>query len=335
MELWPSVSVILPVRDDAEDLPAAVAGLLSQDYPELLEIILAVAPSRDGSAATAARLAADTPLIRVIANPDGSASAGLNRAIAAAEGDVVARMDAHAVPAPGYLRRAVEVLEETGADNVGGIQRATGRTPFERAVAAAMTSRFGAGDARFHYGGVAGPVDTVYLGVFTRKALARVGGFDETLVRNQDYELNWRLRDSGGTVWFCPELEVCYRPRGSLRALARQYLEYGRWKREVLSRHPQSLRWRQAVPPVVLLANAVGTAVGLLTRRRVGLLLPVGYLSAVAFASVAAGRGLRPSEVLRLPAVYIAMHGAWGLGFWLGPPHTRQRDGALGRPSTR
>ena len=163
--------------------------------------------------------------------------------------------------------------------NVGGIQRAVGTTPFEQAVADAMTSRFGTGDATFHYGGAEGPTDTVYLGVFDRAAIEAVGVFDEALVRNQDYELNIRLRQAGGMVWFDPELSVSYRPRGTLRGLARQYFDYGRWKRRVVRRHPRSLRWRQAVPPAVTsLSSAVllGSAVsrkalavpGRLRRRR-------------------------------------------------------------------
>lgn len=319
MRCWPTLSVVVPVRDDAEGLPAAMEAVLAQDYPGRLEVVLAIAPSTDGSEAVAARLAAD-PRVRVVPNPAGSTSAGLNRAVAASTGEVVARVDARAVPEPGYLRRAVELLDETGADNVGGVQRAEGTTPFERAVAAAMTSRFGTGDARFHYGGAPGPVDTVYLGVFRRAALERIGGFDETLVRNQDYELNWRLRDTGGMVWFSPDLVVRYRPRGSLRALARQYFEYGRWKREVVRRHPRSLRWRQAVPPVALVVNLAGLASAVRRRWRGAVIVPFGYLTAVAVAAAVAGRALDLVGRTRLAAVFTTMHHAWAVGFLLGRP---------------
>lgn len=326
----PCLSVVIPVCEDAEGLPAAVRGVLAQDYQGPLEVVLAVAPSADASAAVAAQLAAADPRVRLVANPQGSTSAGLNLAVAEATAGIVARMDAHAVPGPGYLRRAVELLDDTGADNVGGIQQAVGRTPFERAVAAAMTSRFGAGDARFHYGGPPGPVDTVYLGVFRRSALERVGGFDETLVRNQDYELNYRLRTSGGTVWFSPELRVRYRPRRTLAALARQYLDYGRWKREVVARHPRSLRWRQAVPPAALVANLAGLAAGTMAGRRWALAVPAGYTVAVLTAGTSVGRRLDRRAARWLPVVFATMHMAWGVGFVLGPPRRGQ-----GRPSTR
>jgi glycosyltransferase involved in cell wall biosynthesis len=322
MSDWPDVSVVMPVRDDAEGLPGAVAAVLAQAYPGRVEVVLGVAPSRDGTEAAAARLAAGDARVRVVDNPSGSTSAGLNRAIEASTGEVVARVDAHAELEPGYLRRAVEVLRATGADNVGGVQQAVGRTPFERAVATAMTSRLGVGNARFHYGGAPGPTDTVYLGVFRRAALERVGGFDETLVRNQDYELNWRLRATGGTVWFDPELRVRYRPRGSLRALARQYHEYGRWKREVLRRHPRSLRWRQLAPPLALLVNAAGLALGLGSRRtRLALAAPGLYAAALAATA--------PRDP-RLPLVYATMHLAWGAGFLRGPGvHLKRRAASV------
>ncbi|MFU8842091.1 MAG: glycosyltransferase family 2 protein, partial [Nitriliruptoraceae bacterium] len=236
----PSLSVVMPVRDEAEHLEAAVAAVLAQAYDGPLQVVLAVAPSADGTEAIAERLAAQDGRIEVVANPAGTTPAGLNRAIEAATGEVIARVDAHAELTPGYLARAVEVLGETGAANVGGIQRAVGTTPMQRAIAAAMSSPFGTGDARFHYGGEPGPIDTVYLGVFRAEVLRRLGGFDESLIRNQDYELNVRIRDAGEVVWFDPTLEVVYRPRGSLRGLASQYWQYGMWKAVTLQKHPGS-----------------------------------------------------------------------------------------------
>jgi glycosyltransferase involved in cell wall biosynthesis len=320
---WPDVAVVMPVRNEARDLAAAVASVLAQDYPGRLEICLAVAPSTDGTERVAAELAERHPEVQVVANPAGSTPAGLNAAIRATTAPVVARVDAHAELSDGYLRRAVETLRRTGAVNVGGIQRAVGTTPFEEAVAAAMSSRFGTGDATFHYGGEEGPTDTVYLGVFDRAALEAVGLFDETLERNQDYELNIRLRAAGGTVWFDPELVVRYRPRSSLRALARQYFQYGQWKRVVLCRHPGSLRWRQAVPPVTMAAVVGGLL--LAPWRRWTLAAPLTYAAAVVAAALISGKG-RPGVTARLVAIFPTMHGAWSAGLFRGAHPDRARS---------
>lgn len=321
---WPQVSVVMAVRDEAERLRDTVAAVLAQRYPGPIDVTIALAPSSDGTADVLATLSAD-PRVRVVDNPVGIVAAGLNAAIAASDGPIVARVDGHAVIPPEYVRRAVEVLAETGADNVGGVMAAEGETAFERAVAAAMSSRFGTGDARFHYGGPPGPVDTVYLGVFRRTALERVGGYDESLVRTQDSELNLRIRESGGVVWFSPDLRVRYRPRGSLRALSSQYFQYGRWRRVVVRRHRRSLRWRQMVAPATVVACAAGAAAAA-TGRRWGLLPFGGYLAGLLTASGVVGRRLPPEVAARLPLVFAAMHGAWGLGFLTSPRQLARRN---------
>lgn len=311
------VSVVMAVRDGAHHLGEAVDAVLRQDCGVALEVILAVGPSSDDTRRIAEQFATVDPRVRVVENPAGTTGAGLNRAIAASTGDVVVRVDDHAVLPPRYVHRAVALLESTGADNVGGMQQAVGRTAFERAVATAMASPFAVGDARFRTGGPPGPTDTVYLGVFRRDALDRVGGYDETLRRNQDYELNYRLRATGGTVYFHPDLQVTYRPRSSLRALARQYYEYGQWKQVVVRRHPRSLRWRQLAAPAALLVNAGGLAAGLAGWRD-GLVAPATYTAAVLGASAVEGRRLEGQERAWLPPVFVTMHLAWGLGFLLG-----------------
>jgi glycosyltransferase involved in cell wall biosynthesis len=324
---WPHVSVIMAVRNEASRLHASVGAVLAQRYPGLMDVTIAAASSEDTTTEVLEALATD-PRVTVVDNPAGITPSGLNAAIRASAGPVVVRVDGHAIIPPDYVRRAVELLEETGADNVGGIMAAEGETPFERAVAAAMSSRFGTGDARFHYGGPPGPVDTVYLGVFRRAALERVGGYDETLVRTQDSELNLRLRETGGTVWFSPELRVRYRPRGSLRALAAQYYQYGQWRRVVARRHPGSLRWRQMAAPIMLVACAAGTIVAL-AGGRWGL-VPLGlYALSVATAAAVVGRRLPFGVALRLPAVFATMHTAWGLGFVT----SSRRLGQTGTPS--
>lgn len=316
---WPSLSVVMPVREEAGSLRAAVAAVLDQRYPGEMELVLAVAPSEDATEQVARSLADSEPRVRMVRNPAGSTPAALNRAIAAASGEVIARVDAHAELTPGYLTRAVEILEETGAANVGGIQRAVGTTPMQRAIAAAMSSRFGTGDARFHYGGAPGPIDSVYLGVFRAEVLRALGGFDEQLLRNQDYELNVRIRQRGEVVWFDPGLEVLYRPRASLRALASQYWQYGRWKRVTLRKHPGSLRWRQLAPPAAVIANVTGLLAAPATP--LALAVPAAYLVGLLIVSATTGRD-DPRVALRLPLVFATMHHSWGVGFLAGPPRT-------------
>jgi glycosyltransferase involved in cell wall biosynthesis len=313
---WPDVAVVMPVRNEAEDLRRAVTAVRAQEYPGAMQICLAVAPSTDGTEVVATELADKHDDVIVVANPTGTTPAGLNAAIQATAGDVVVRVDGHAELSPGYIRRAVETLRRTGAANVGGVQRAVGATAFEQAVADAMSSPFGTGDATFHYGGTEGPTDTVYLGVFDRTEIERVGLYDERLLRNQDYELNIRLREAGGVVWFDPELSVTYRPRGSLKDLARQYFEYGRWKRSVVRQHPRSLRWRQALPPAVTAAVTAGAVAGIIWRK--AQLLPAGYLASVAVAAAIAGSST--ARRARLLAIFPTMHLSWGTGFLVGEP---------------
>lgn len=322
----PSVDVVIPVRNGARDLARAFRSVAEQDYPGTVHVVMAVGPSTDDTWNVAAALAERHPRVTVVENPSGLTPVALNLAIAAGQGEVVLRLDAQGVLPEGYIRRAVELLDETGAVNVGGVQRATGHTSFERAVAAAMNSPLGAGDARFRLGGDPGPTDTVYLGVFRRSAVEDVGGFDETLVRNQDYELNWRLRQRGGVVYFHPDLEVAYRPRGSLRALARQYFDYGRWKHVMLRRHPSSVRWRQLVPPVVAVANVTGLA--LLPVTPWSAVVPLGYVIGVALGAVMTSPDRSVAVLARLPVVLATMHHAWATGFLSPAPH-RVRHSSL------
>ena len=257
--------------------------------------------------------------MKVVANPAGSTPAGLNAALAASSGTVVVRCDAHAELPPGYLARVVATLERTGAANVGGRQVPTGETFWERAVALAMSTPLGAGDARYRLGGEEGPTDTVYLGAFRREALEAAGGFDESLHRNQDYELNWRLRQAGGTVWFDPELAVSYRPRGSLGRLARQYFDYGRWKRVVLRRHPSSLRLRQLAAPLLVVGLVASAVLAFTSAASFAAALPVLYATLLAGGSAVVGVRRREPAAVLLPLVLATMHLSWGVGFFLPP----------------
>ena len=328
---WPAVSVIMPVLNEQQHLRDAVGRILDSDYPGPLDVVLALGPSRDRTDAVATALAAADPRIRTVANPSGRTASALNAALAASRSEVVARVDGHALIPPDYLRTAVTVLEATGAANVGGVMAAEGGTPFERAVARAMTSRLGVGNASFHTGGEAGPAPTVYLGVFRREALEAAGGYDESFVRAQDWELNHRIREAGGLVWFTPELRVSYRPRPSLGTLARQYFDYGRWRRAVMRRHPDTVSARYLAPPVAVLGVVGGTAAGLLGLRR-AYVLPAGYAALLLAGAAATGRDLPPAALVRLPLVYAAMHLSWGTGFLTSPPGLIAADPAPAGP---
>lgn len=321
-----SVSVVMPVINEERHLRASVDRILEQDFAGPLDVYIAIGPSRDATKEVAQLIAASDARVHVVDNPSGATPAGLNAAIAASSGEIVVRVDGHAMIPRNYVSTAVAVLERTGADNVGGVMAAEGVGDFERAVAAAMTSRFGVGDASFHVGGEEGPALTVYLGCFRRSALDRVGGYDELMERAQDWELNLRIRNSGGIVYFTPDLQVTYRPRHTVRALARQYFDYGRWRREVARRHPETISARYLAAPVTVAAIVGGilvAAVGVGTGR-VGLLglglLPAGvYAAANIVASVdVALRSRDIRAAVRLPAVFVTMHGAWGVGFLRG-----------------
>ena len=316
---WPAVSAVLTVLNEEHHLRAAVASVLAQDYPAEIEVIIALGPSKDRTDDVAGELAAADPRIHTVANPSGRTPEGLNKALAIAKHPVITRVDGHAELPVDYLRVAVETLDRTGAVNVGGLMWALGQTEFERAVARAMTSRFGVGNAPFHVGGEEGPADTVYLGVFRREALAAVGGYDEAFTRAQDWEMNYRLRRAGGLIWFTPALRVSYRPRGSVSALAKQYFNYGRWRGEVMRQHRDTVTPRYLAPPTALLAVTAGVVLGVLGVLWPWLYLafaaPAGYLLGVLVGSLVTGAGLTWRARAWLPVVYATMHGSWGAGF--------------------
>ena len=317
----PHISVVVPARDCAAVILDCLAAIGAQTYRGPVDVTVAVAPSRDSTEQAVVGTAIELPL-QVVENPAGTTAAGLNTAVAASRGTIVARVDAQSRLPPDYLERAVSTLASTGAANVGGVQRPVGASGLPGAIAAAMRSPFGGGPAAFRRGRHPGPADTVYLGVFDREVLDSVGGFDETLERNQDYELNWRLREQGHTVWLDPSLVVEYVPRSDYRGLARQYFSYGAWKRTMLMRNPRSLRTRQLAAPALAAGLAVSAA-QLAARRWRGAALPVLYAGACAIAA-ARLRDAPPGRCDRVRAAvaFAVMHAAWGTGFLVGRTRT-------------
>jgi succinoglycan biosynthesis protein ExoA len=322
------VSYVMPVLNDVTHVRSAVESILAQDYAGPVEVLIALAPSIDGTSELVADLAARDARVRVLENEVGSTPAGLNIGIRAAQFPVVVRVDSHSMLPTDYARIAVETLERTGADNVGGIMAARGVTPFERAVALAYTTKVGLGGSAFHVGGEEGPADTVYLGVFRRTALQRVGLFDETIKRGQDWELNRRLRETGGTVWFTPALGVTYRPRSTVERLARQMFSTGLWRGELARRFPSANGIRYFVPPIMVvgvmlglllgIAGIVQAAVGVAPWLLLGFVVPLVYLLFVVAASLVYARGRGAATAAWFLVVLPCIHVSWGVGFVLG-----------------
>ncbi len=311
----PPVSVVIPVRNEAANVAAAIDSVLRQDYPGDLEVVIADGMSSDGTREILEQISAGNTAVRWVDNPTGKTPSGLNIAIEMSRGDIIVRCDGHSELPPDYVSIAVATLQRTGAVNVGGVQHALGIKPMQRAVAYAMSSRIGVGDAQFHYGGEGGETDTVYLGVFRRDALVAAGMFEESLARNQDYELNIRLRANGGKVWFEPRLRVVYRPRTTLRLLWKQYFEYGTWKRRVVRMHPESTRLRQLVPPLFVLALATSAILAFTVLRPLALIVPAAYAALLASATLVQLAKTRDVAALLFPAAVATMHISWGLGF--------------------
>ena len=326
----PHVSVVVPARDCADMLTDCLRAVGTQTYRGRMDVTVAVASSRDGTRQVLADTSLEIPL-QIVDNPAGTTPAGLNLAVAASKGPIVARVDAQSRLPPDYIERAVRTLASTGAANVGGVQHPVGAGGLPGAIAAAMSSLFGGGPAAFRRGRRSGPADTVYLGVFDRGALESVGGFDETLERNQDYELNWRLRRQGHTVWLDSSLVVDYVPRADYGGLAGQYFSYGAWKRKMLLRHRRSLRPRQLLAPALVTALAASAA-ELARGRSRGAVVPVIYAAACAVAAARLGRALPEwRDRARAAAAFAVMHICWGTGFLAGRAARLPQPGERGR----
>ena len=313
---YPAVSVILPVYNDVGGLCTALPAILTQEYSGSVEILVADGSTNQDTTEFVRRR---HPTVRFVSNPDHTTSAGINRALEVSTGDIVVRCDAQATFPPNYIQRCVETLQRTGAANVGGRQDAVGMSFFERAAALGQHIPLGVGRARYRLGGTEGPTDTVYLGAYRRQALETVGGCDPALLRNQDYILNWHLRERGEVVWFDPELKVAYRPRRSLQTLARQYFDYGRWKCVVMWRYPKSICAKHFIAPLLtlgLIASAVGAWGGASLLASV---LPLTYLLTLLGEALRVGIRRREPAAVLLPLVLAVMHLSWGIGF-LCPP---------------
>lgn len=332
------VTFIMPVLNERDYLARAVQTVLAQDFPGPRELVLALGPSHDGTTELARELAGGDDRIRLVDNPAADIPIGLNLAIAAGRYPTIVRVDAHSELSPGYTARALDTLARVRAANVGGVMRAEGRSPFQRAVAFAYNSPIGLGGGAYHGGTTAGEAESAYLGVMRRSVVEEVGGFDESIRRGEDWELNLRIRRAGYRVWFDPTLAVTYWPRESWVRLVRQFRATGTWRGELVRRYGRRNSLRFFAPPLLLVTVVLSLvalalqAAGLLrgAAATAALLVhgPVGaYLGVVAASSLLPGSAAQPAqggaaqgwrERLWRLAVIPSMHLAWGAGFLVG-----------------
>ncbi len=319
----PFVSVLMPIRNEADFIARSLSAALAQDYaPERFEVLVIDGQSSDDTRAIVMQTIASRPEIsaRLIDNPARIVAAALNAGLREASGAIIVRVDGHTVIAPDYVRQCVAALARTGADNVGGPMTAVGSNPLGAAIALATSSPFGVGGARFHYSNTEEWVDTVYMGAWPREVFARIGSFDEAFVRNQDDEFNYRLLGAGGKILLSPAIRSEYANRGTLGALWRQYFGYGFYKVLVMRKHPRQMRPRQFAPPLLAGSLLLGALLSPFSRWIRALF--VGLAALYALANLAASWRIASRHgrlhLRRLPVVFAVLHLSYGFGFLIG-----------------
>jgi glycosyltransferase involved in cell wall biosynthesis len=315
--MLPRVTIAMPSFNEERYIEACIASVQAQDYPrELIEILVADGRSTDRTREILARLAAADPRIQVIDNPERLQAAGLGTLVRHAQGDVIVRMDVHCEYAPDYVRRCVETLERTGADNVGGAQRAKAKTAFQRALCAALASPLGVGGAKYRSAESEGFVDTVFLGAFRRKVFETAGLWDPRAITNEDAELNQRIVDGGGQIYLSRDIVVHYFPRDSFEALAKQYFRYGRGRARTLLKLGRFPSVRPILPFLM-----VSGAVALVALPPLWPLAPAAfatYALATGAEAVRVGGRLGPSAIAMIWGIFPVLHASHGAGFAAG-----------------
>ena len=321
MAMQPRVTIAMPAYNEERYIDACIASVQAQDYPrDLIEILVADGRSTDRTREILTTLAAADPRIRMIDNPARLQAAGLGLLVKAATGDVIVRMDVHAEYAPDYVRKCVETLERTGADNVGGAQRAKAKTFFQRAVCAALASPLGVGGAKYRSAEAEGFVDTVFLGAFRRRVFETVGLWDPGAITNEDAELNQRILASGGQIYLSRDIVVHYFPRDSFRSLAKQYFRYGRGRARTLLKLGVFPTLRPLLP--FLLVSGATMLVALPPLWPLAPAAFATYALATGAEAVRVGRALGasfdPRAILAIWAMFPTLHAAHGVGFAAG-----------------
>ncbi len=336
----PQVSVIVPCYNEQETICLLLDAIYAQSYPRTqMEVILSDGLSTDQTRDCVYAFQQNHPdlAIIIVDNTRRVIPSALNRAIENAQGEIIIRLDAHSVPAPDYIERCLALLQAGRGDNVGGVWqiRPSCDTWIARSIAAAASHPLGVGDALYRLGGKARQVDTVPFGAFRRTLINQIGPFDESLLTNEDYEFNTRIRQAGGVIWFDPDIHSIYFARPKLSALAHQYSRYGYWKAQMLRRYPKTLRWRQLLPPVFVAALVILLNLApWLEIARWFLLLQIGAYSLVLLAAGIHGSIIKKdsSLVIGLPLAISTMHLSWGTSLLWGlisPPPKLQRQGKI------
>ena len=317
------VSVIVPCYNEQSTIRLLLEALHEQTFPRAeMEVIVADGLSTDGTrdAIAAFQKEFSELSVRVVENTNRSIPAALNRAIEAARGEIIIRMDAHSKPYPDYVANSVSALSKGSGENVGGVWeiRPGAETWIAKSIAAAAAHPLGVGDALYRHTNQAAEVDTVPFGAFYRALIERIGAFDESLLTNEDYEFNVRIRRSGGKIWLDPAIRSVYFARASLGELIRQYWRYGFWKWRMLRRYPNTLRWRQALPPLFVLSVVSLAVLSFFlpfARFLLGVELILYASIMILIGMLAAYRQRKPYLLVGLPLAIFAMHLSWGSGF--------------------
>ena len=318
------VSVVIPCYNEEQTIQQLLTAISSQTYlASQMEVIIVDGLSTDGTRKQINEFFGKNPEfnLHVIENPKKSIPSALNLGIKAAKGEIIVRMDAHAIPSSDYIELCVNALQEGKGDNVGGvIDIRPGRDSWiARSISIATAHPLGVGDARYRWATTAGLSDTVAFGTYYRGKAIEIGLYDESLKINEDYEFNSRLRASGGKIWIDPAIRAVYYSRPDLRSLSKQYFNYGFWKFRMLKRFPSTLRWRQAMPPlfVIGLLMLLLLAIFQFFFFWIFLGIPVCYFIALVAGTIKIGLQKRETGlILGVPVAIAVMHFSWGSGFW-------------------
>lgn len=315
------ISIILPIRNEESFISKSIDSILAQDYPQdQIEILVVDGMSTDSTREIIRTYQQEYANIYLINNPDQIVPTALNVGIRQAKGHIVVRIDGHTTIGPDYVRKCVETLDRTEADNVGGCMTAVGTNAFGKAVAIATSTPFGVGNSRFHYAQTEEETDSVYMGAWPKEVFSKIGLFDEELVRDQDDEFNYRLLEKGGKIVLNPEIRSVYSTRGSPLTLWKQYFQYGFWKVRVLQKHPRQMSLRQIVPLAFVLALILTLLLALFTSW--GWISLAGLVGAYFLTNLAASLIADSRQELKilllLPISFAIIHLSYGLGFIVG-----------------